>query len=118
MMASGMKMQSSQLNGFQHSKKKKARFQPCLFLKEGEILSGTNVKVIRIDGQEHFATKEELQEMKNGEITVEELLAWYEGVEVDTGLPNYEIDEMYEKEIRYESDTGLPNYEIDEMYKM
>lgn len=84
----------------------------------GEILSDTNVKIVRIDGQEFFATKEELQEMKDSEITVDELMSWYAEMEADTGISNYDIDKMYENEVQYEEDTGLPNEQIDEMYEL
>ena len=80
-------------------------------------MSDTKVKTIQIDGSEYFATKEELQAMKAGEITVDEIMAWYAEMEADTGIANSEIDEMYETDVQYEEDTGLPNEQIDEMYE-
>ena len=57
----------------------------------------------------------EIQAIKDiEEITEEQLHEWYNG---DTGVVNYEIEEMYLKDISFAEDTGLPNTEIEEMYQ-
>lgn len=61
--------------------------------------------------------QEAIDEIVDGEITVDEMMSWYAEMEADTGIANSEIDKMYENDVQYDDDTGLTNNDIDEMYK-
>ena len=74
------------------------------------------------DKEKHITQEErvdwnnKLDAAKVSEITVDELAAWYAGLDTDTGIPNSEIDEIYEENISYGEDTGISDEEIEQMY--
>ena len=82
------------------------------------VLKAENMKYDNSNsGLEASNAQQAIDEIVNGEITVDELMSWYADMEADTGIANHEIDKMYEDDIQYGDDTGLSNNEIDEMYE-